>query len=177
MTNVDMNWVYHGTAWVFGDNIGIDGDLMPLKFALMRETDPEVLKYHVFSSMSPDFSKTAKPGDIVVGGKRFAQGNPHIQGLLGLVGLGLGLLAESVPSLSYRNAINAGLPILPKCPNIVSHVNTGEELHVDFDSGHVKNLTTGWSGDFECPPKELRAIIAQGGWAAAFRNRLRRAAG
>lgn len=176
MSNVrdgsDFKWDYRGTAWVFGDNIGVDGDLMPLEFALKREIRPKVLKNHVFAGIDKHFSTKAKPGDIVVAGRRFAQGNPHIQGLLGLVGLGLGLVVESIPSGSYRNAINAGLPILARCANISKYVATGDELQVDFVSGRVENLTSGWSETFPAAPPELRAIVAQGGWASAFRRRL-----
>jgi len=38
-----VNWIYRGTCWKFGDNLGIDGDVMPLRFALERELDPAVL--------------------------------------------------------------------------------------------------------------------------------------
>ena len=107
-----------GRAWVYPDNVAIDGDLMALEWALKRETRPEVLREHVFAGLDPDFPNRAKPGDIVVGGKRFAQGNPHIQGMIGLLGCGVGLIAESIPIGSFRNALAAGLPVLPRCPGV-----------------------------------------------------------
>ena len=88
-----MNWIYRGRCWKFGDNIGIDGDMMPLRFALERETDPMVLRDHLMSGIDPEFAKKVAPGDIVVGGRRFGQGNPHIQGFLGIRGHSLGLVA------------------------------------------------------------------------------------
>ena len=110
-----MKWRYRGTCWKFGDNIGIDGDMMPLEFAIKRELDPAVLGPYFMTGIDPDFPKKVKPGDIIVAGKRFAQGNPHIQGFIGLRAHGLGLVVESIPRGSFRNAINAGIPFLPHC--------------------------------------------------------------
>lgn len=167
-----FSWVYEGSAWLFGDDVGIDGDLMPLKFALMRETDPEILRRHLFAGIDPDFPQKCRPGDIVVGGRRFAQGNPHIQGLLGLRGAGLALVAESIPSASLRNSVNAGVPTLPACAGIRNHVRTGERLRVDFSTGEVRNLSSGWIASYEPLNRQLRDIVAIGGWREHFRNRL-----
>ena len=175
-----MKWVYKGTSWCFGDNIGIDGDMMPLRFALERETNPIVLREHLMVALDPDFPKKVKPGDVVVGGKRFAQGNPHIQGFLGMVGLQLGLMAESIPRGSYRNAINAGLPFLAGCEGITSLCSTGDRIEVDFECGSFRNLTTGTERQYEPIPAQLREIIAIGGWEANLRRRIaeeRRASG
>ena len=167
-----FDWCLEGRAWVFGDDIGVDGDLMPLRFALERETRPEVLAEHVFSGIDPGFAGRAAPGDIVVAGTRFAQGNPHVQGLLGLRGAGLGLLAESIPSGSYRNAVNAGLRFLPRCPGVRTRVADGDRLRVDFRLGTVDNLVSGERLSYAPIPGPLLDIVARGGWAAHFRERL-----
>lgn len=167
-----MDWVYRGRCWRFGDNIGIDGDLMPLEFALTRETDPEVLKHHTMSGIDPEFAKSAKPHDLVVAGKRFAQGNPHIQGLLGLAGLELGLVVESIPRGSFRNAINAGVPILPHCPGVTGEAATGDELEVDFAGGLFRNLSRGTEQRYEPLDPVLLETIAAGGWKAKVLQRI-----
>ena len=110
-----MKWIYQGKCWKFGDNLGIDGDVMPLRFALERELDPVVLRDHLMAGVDPEFPQKVSPGDIIVAGKRFGQGNPHIQGFLGIMGHGLGLVVETIPRGSFRNAINAGLPFLSGC--------------------------------------------------------------
>ena len=69
-----MNWIYRGRCWKFGDNVGIDGDMMPLRFAIERETDPMVLRDHLMSGIDPEFAKKVAPGDIIVGGKAFRSG-------------------------------------------------------------------------------------------------------
>jgi 3-isopropylmalate/(R)-2-methylmalate dehydratase small subunit len=151
--------------------------MMPFRFALARETRPEVLREFAMSGLDPDFHKKAQPGDIVVAGKRFAQGNPHIQAFIGLKALGLGAVVESVPRGSLRNAVNAALPILPDCPGVTQKVSQGDELEVDFTTGQGRNLTRGDAWTYPPLAPELLAIIREGGWEANFRKRLSARAG
>lgn len=168
----NFNEIFEGQAFVLGNNVANDGDLMALSFALARETDPDVLKAHIFAGIDRSLALRIKPNDIVIAGKRFGHGNPHIQGFLGLKGAGIGLLTESIPSSSYRLAINAGVPILPSCPNICSLAQTGDHLRVDFNTGEINNLTTGAEARHASPPAHVQKIIASGGWHQMFRIRL-----
>lgn len=145
---------------------------MPFHFALARETRLDVLREHVMTAIDSEFPKKARPGDIVVAGRRFAQGNPHIQGFLGLRALGLGVVAESIPRGSLRNAVNAGVQTLPHCPNVTTESETGDELEVDFATGRFRNLTRGTERLYAPLPQELRAIVEIGGWDANFARRL-----
>ena len=167
-----MNWLMRGRCWKFGDNVGIDGDMMPLEFAIKRELDPEVLKPHLMSGLDPDFPKKVRPGDIIVGGRRFAQGNPHIQGLLGVSAHGLGLVVESMQRGSLRNAINAGVPFLTNCAGVTRHVETGDELEVNFETASFHNVTRGARLQFEPLDAQLRSIIALGGWRPHLERRV-----
>ena len=167
-----MNFTYKGRCWKFGDDIGVDGDLMPLEFAIQRETRIEILAPNTMKGIDPTFASKARPGDIIVGGKRFAQGNPHIQGLLGIAGLKLGLVVESIPRGSLRNAVNAGVPILPHCPDVTKHCETGEQLEVDFATGRFTNVTRGKTLQFQPVDAALRDIIAIGGWRPSLEKRL-----
>lgn len=161
-----------GRAWVFGDNVAIDGDLMALEWALKRETNPHVLRQHVFEGLAPHFAKEVAAGDVVFAGRRFAQGNPHIQGLIGLVGCGVGIVVESIPSGSFRNGLCAGLPMLPRCPDVRKLVSDGDKVSVDFRSGRVVNETRGVEETFAPLPDRLLAYIEAGGWGPIFRRRL-----
>jgi len=168
-----FDWVYEGRCWRFGDDVSVDGDLMPLDFAVQRETRAEVLKHHVMSGIDPDFAAKVEPRDLLVAGKRFAQGNPHIQGLLGIVGLGMGLVVESIPRGSLRNAVNAGLPLLPSCKGVRGLCDDGDRLRVDFASGRFENLTRGETHRFEPLDAPLLHTIAIGGWKPMVIERLR----
>ena len=169
----EFNWIYEGRCWKFGDNISVDGDLMSHDFAVQRETRPEVLKDHVMCGLDPSFAAKVQPGDIMVAGKRFAQGNPHIQGLLGIAGLRMGLVVESIPRGSLRNAVNAGLPLLPRCPGVTQLCETGDRLRVDFEHGRFENLTRGTRHEFEPLDAPLLRTIALGGWKPMLMERLR----
>jgi 3-isopropylmalate/(R)-2-methylmalate dehydratase small subunit len=161
-----------GRCWLFGNDVGCDGDMMPFRFALARETRPEVLRDFAMTGLDPDFPKKAKPGDIVIAGKRFGQGNPHIQAFIGLKALGLGVVVESIPRGSLRNAVNAGLPILPECAGIAGAVRDGDQIEVDFASGATRNLSAGTEYRFAPLPPALLDIVRRGGWEANFRARL-----
>ena len=170
-----MNWTMQGRCWKFGDNLSLDDDI--LEFAKVfvqgvRVSDPEYLKQHVFTNLIPDFPDRAKLGDIVVAGKRFGQGNPHIYGLLGMAGLGVGLIAESVPHFTYRMIVAAGLPALPFFTDIGAHVEDGDEVRVDFRTGEVENLSRGVQCKSEPLPNALREIIETGGFLPALKKRL-----
>jgi 3-isopropylmalate/(R)-2-methylmalate dehydratase small subunit len=167
-----VNFTYRGRCWKFGDDIGVDGDLMPLEFAIQRETRIEVLAPNTMKGVDPTFAGKARPGDVMVGGKRFAQGNPHIQGLLGIAGLKLGLVVESIPRGSLRNAVNAGVPLLPSCPDVTRHCESGDELEVDFATGRFSNLTRGTEHRYAPLDAQLRDIIDLGGWKPALQKRI-----
>ena len=166
------DFVYRGRCWHFGDNIAIDGDIMPLHFAIARETDPEVLRHHVMDGLDPEFPEKVSAGDIIVAGKRFAQGNPHIQGLIGIAGLGIGLVVESIPRGSFRNAINCAVPMLSSCPGVAAEAAGGDELEVDFRTGTFRNVSR--DTEFSYPPLDaaLLTIIENGGWLPTLKKRL-----
>lgn len=170
-----MNWVYHGRCWKFGDNVGIDGDMMPLEFAIQRETRPEVLREHLMTGLDPDFPGKVSPGDIIVAGRRFAQGNPHIQGLIGVAAHKLGLVVESIPRGSFRNAINAGVPMLPHCEGVTAEVEEGDELEVNFQTGEFRNLSRKTAKRFTPLHENLLEIVAKGGWKPAVQARIAQA--
>lgn len=167
-----MDWILRGRCWKFGDDVGVDGDMSPLEFALSRETRLEVLKDVFMKGIDADFPNKVSPGDIIVAGKRFAQGNPHIQGLLAAKAHGVGLVVESIPRGSFRNAINAAVPILPKCPGVTQLANAGDQLEVNFETGVFRNLTQATEHRFDPLPAVLLDIIACGGYKASLKRRL-----
>jgi 3-isopropylmalate/(R)-2-methylmalate dehydratase small subunit len=158
-----MNWIYRGKCWKFGDNIHIDGEIMPLHFVRERETRAEILAQHVMEGLDPEFHIKVSPQDIIVAGKRFGAGNPHAQGFRGIQKLGLGIVAEWITRGAYRNCILTGIPVIPVCPNILAHVSTGDSLDVDFETGSIFNQTTSVRIQGEPVPRELLDIIAAGG--------------
>jgi len=137
-----------------------------------REQRPEVLKDHSMTGLDPEFPKKAKPGDLVIAGRRFAQGNAHIQAFFGLKGLGLSVAVESIPRSSLRNCVSAGVLILPECAGITSTVQTGEDIEINFQTGKVTNHARGTAHIYPPLDAALLDIVLRGGWEAHFKHRL-----
>ena len=155
--------VLKGRCWKFGDNIMNDGGLMDHDFVKNQVWDQDVLKHHCLEKVNPDFAKSAKPGDILVAGRKFAHGNFHIQGFLGLKGLGVGVLVESMPRGTFRLAINTGVHVLPSCPDITKYIDDGDLLEVDFEKGKILNRSKGKTIRAEPIHDILLEIIKEGG--------------
>jgi 3-isopropylmalate/(R)-2-methylmalate dehydratase small subunit len=96
-----------------------------------------------------DFSQRAQTGDIILAGKNFGAGSSRQQAVDCFRALGIGaVVAESFGAIYKRNAINSGLPIvaLPDLSAMAQEFQSGDELQVDFESGHVRLYPGGVEG-------------------------------
>ncbi len=159
----EINWKLAGVCHKFGDDVPHDNSLMPFKFVADRVYDPEVLKEQFCIDVRPDLRARIKPGDIIVGGKNFGKGKPHVQGYIAMRHMGVGLLCESMPFLTYRSAVGVGLMFLTDCEGVSSLVSDGDQIEADFLSGEFVNRSTGVSKRFAPLPDGLRDMVALGG--------------
>jgi 3-isopropylmalate/(R)-2-methylmalate dehydratase small subunit len=166
-----VNWCWQGKAWVFGDDISNDDGIMPLAMTRQQEYDPAVLAKHCFEQIDPAFAREAKPCDIVVAGRNFGHGNPHIQGFLGLKGLGVGLIIGTMGRGPLRACINAGVPLM-QAERLAGFCKTGDLLQVDFATGLISNQTTGAVLQAEPMPAAMREIVSAGGGIGHMTQRL-----
>jgi len=155
--------IYEGRCWKLGDDIPIDGVLLELKYVSMRLTDPHELSKYVLESVKPNFAKECKPGDILVAGKRFGQGNAHIQAFRGLSALGVGIVAEWMTRGAFRNCVIAGVPFMPKCPQVSELCSEGDRIRVNFKTGLFENLTRNISKAYQQIPGILLEMVESGG--------------
>jgi len=167
-----MNWRWRGRAWIFGDDVPNDNGFMPIRFVRSQTYDPAVLAKSAFEDLDPTLAARIRPGDILVGGRNFGRGNPHVQGFLGLKGLGVAVLAESMSRGPLRACVNAGVPVLAPAPSLRGFAADGDILLVDFESGDVRNETRGSSLTVEPLPPLMREIIAAGGGISFMKIRL-----
>ena len=167
-----MNWQWRGRAWVFGDDVPNDNGFMPIRFVRSQTYDPAVLAKSAFADLDPALAAQIAPGDLLVGGRNFGRGNPHVQGFLGLKGLGVGVLAESMSRGPLRACVNAGVPVLAPGPALRGFVANGDMLSVDFERGIVRNETGGTQIALEPLPALMREIIAAGGGIGYMKKRL-----
>jgi 3-isopropylmalate/(R)-2-methylmalate dehydratase small subunit len=160
----DFEWVMRGRCHKFGDDVPHADGILPAHFITARETDPEILRPHLFEELRPGFSKICRPGDIVVAGKRFGMG-PKVPGYIAMRAHGLGLDCESMPVQAYRAALGEGLPVLAPNPNVLELCDDGDLLEIDFSTGLFSNETRGAVTRLEPVPEALRDLIIQGGTA------------
>jgi len=152
-----------GICHVFGDDIPLDEGFIPFSLAIGRETRPEILIPHLFSSLDSGFAERVKPGDIVLGGQQFACGKTHVQGFIAMAALGLSIVCTSMPFKASRRAVAQGLPVMSGLDEPKVFAQTGDLLEVDYATGKVTNLST--LAVRQCPamPPILQTIVEQGG--------------
>jgi 3-isopropylmalate/(R)-2-methylmalate dehydratase small subunit len=164
----------HGTCHLFGDDVPHDEGIMAFKYAIERVTDPKLLIPHLFEQVAPGFGEKVKPGDVVLAGKNFGYGKPHVQGYIAMAALGMGVVCESMPHKSLRRAMASGLPVLTGCANYKDFAKDGDEVEIDFTTGAARNHTTGKVTQFNPMPTILQEIIVQGGAEGNMRAFLQR---
>jgi 3-isopropylmalate/(R)-2-methylmalate dehydratase small subunit len=147
-----------GRAFVFGDNI--DTDLLSPGHAMKLQ--PQEMAKFCLEAVDPTFASTVKSGDVVVAGTNFGMGSSREQAAISLKLLGVSaVFAKSFARIFYRNAINAGLPVLvlPEADAI----KPGDEVTFDLGAGTAQDLTTGQSFTFQGLPPHLLTLIEDGG--------------
>jgi 3-isopropylmalate/(R)-2-methylmalate dehydratase small subunit len=141
-----------GRIWVLQDRAGkliedIDTDQI-FHNAFLHITEISEMGQHALGNLEgwKDFSRKAKPGDIVVAGRNFGAGSSRQQAVDCFIALKIGaILAPSYSSIYFRNAVNSGLPILRSgaLSELVGRrgLETGDEIEVDFLSGTGLDLS------------------------------------
>ena len=149
-----------GKVWKFGDNVNTD-EIIPARY--LNTSDPKELAEHLMEDADPDFTKKAKPGDIIVGGENFGCGSSREHAPIAIKTAGIScVVAKSFARIFFRNAINIGLPIV-EAPGAVDAINEGDTIEVDLAAGTIKNPRTKKSYKFAPFPEELQGIIREGG--------------
>ncbi len=90
-----------------------------------------------WSLWTPDFSKKAQKGDIIVAGSNFGCGSSREHAPVAIVALGIPVvIAKSFARIFYRNAFNKGLALLEA--DVCDMVKEGESIEVDLSTGSIK---------------------------------------
>ncbi|MBN2278973.1 MAG: 3-isopropylmalate dehydratase large subunit [Candidatus Marinimicrobia bacterium] len=113
-----------------------------------------------------NFTREARPGDIVMVGKNFGAGSSRQQAVDCFKSLGIPLiLAESYGAIYERNAINAALPILTYASGILVELNiqSGSSVTVNLETSTITNNENGKSARLsEFSPVQME-IYKRGG--------------
>ncbi|HTK13483.1 MAG TPA: hypothetical protein VL402_06760 [Xanthobacteraceae bacterium] len=160
---IEGGWKTRGKAHVLGDNILHDGGVIRFDLVTSRVQDPAQLIPYLFDEIDPTLKERIEPGDFIVAGKNFFCGKAHNQGMIAMKALRLRVLCESMPFRSFRAATGVALPCMINCEGITSWIADGDQIEADFDSGVVRNLTSGRSDQFPPIPPEIKSILDEGG--------------
>ena len=130
----------HGTVHKYMDNVDTDV-IIPARY--LNSSDPSELAAHCMEDIDSDFVNNVKQGDIIVARNNFGCGSSREHAPIAIKASGIGcVIAATFARIFYRNAINIGLPIM-ECHEAAENINPGDEVEVDFDTGVIKDITTG----------------------------------
>jgi 3-isopropylmalate/(R)-2-methylmalate dehydratase small subunit len=114
-------------------------------------------------SYDPNFQKSVRPGDVLVGAENFGYGHPHYPPMRAMRHLGItGVIAESFSPGYWRGEISMGFPQV-SCPGILNFVQRWDDIEVDWDAGVVRNLTQNKEIAFEPLSRGDRQMLEAGG--------------
>lgn len=148
-----------GKVYKYGDDVNTDV-IFPGKYTY-TVTDPDEMAKHAMEDLDPDFIKTVKQDDIVVGGKNFGCGSSREQAVKCLKFAGVGaVIARTFSRIYFRNLINNGVPAIV-LPELVDKVQKGDTLEIDLEKGTVNSTY----GEFKFPAyaPEIMEIMSDGG--------------
>ena len=150
----------HGLVHRYGDNVDTDV-IIPARY--LNTASHSELAAHCMEDIDKDFVKKVKPGDIMVAGKNFGCGSSREHAPIAIKASGIScVIAPTFARIFYRNAINIGLAIL-ECPEAAAEIQAGDEVSVDFDTGLIKDETTGKTFQAQPFPPFIQNIIRKGG--------------
>lgn len=152
-----------GHVFKYGDNIDTDV-IIPARY--LNSTSGEELAKHCMEDIDKSFISKVNKGDIMVAGKNFGCGSSREHAPLAIKCAGVScVIAKTYARIFYRNAINIGLPII-ESDEAADSIKAGDEVEVDFDSGTIKDITTGESFKGQPFPEFMQNIISAGGLVA-----------
>lgn len=149
-----------GTVHKYLDNVDTDV-IIPARY--LNSSDPKELAAHCMEDIDADFVNNVKQGDIMVAHNNFGCGSSREHAPIAIKASGIGcVIAATFARIFYRNAINIGLPIM-ECREAAENINAGDEVEVDFDTGIIKDITTGREFKAEPFPEFIKEIINKNG--------------
>ena len=149
-----------GKVFKYGANVDTDV-IIPARY--LNTADPAELASHCMEDIDATFVGRVQKGDIIVSGPNFGCGSSREHAPIAIKASGVScVIAPSFARIFYRNAINMGLPIM-ECAEACAAVNDGDQLEVDFDTGTIKDLTTGQNFQAKPFPEFIKKIIAADG--------------
>ena len=155
-----------GFAHTYGDNIDTDV-IIPARY--LNIPDPKELAVHCMEDIDAQFTKKVRNNDVIAAGWNFGCGSSreHAPAVIKESGISC-VIAKSFARIFYRNAINIGLAIM-ECEQ-ADEIAEGDELEVDFDTGIIRDLSSGKTFHAQPFPEFVQKMIQAGGLLNAIRE-------
>lgn len=167
-----MKTEFTGRALVVGSNIDTDV-IYPGRF--LELTDPGEIGSHCLAGLSEDIAPNFPEGGIVVAGSNFGCGSSREHAPIALIHMGAAaVLADSFARIFFRNGINLGLPLVV-CRGIAKHVQSGQTIRLNLETGTVTILETGEVLRAEALGDKAMEILSAGGIKPMMRERFGKA--
>ena len=158
-----------GRVHKYGNNVDTDV-IIPARY--LNTADHKELAAHCMEDIDKDFVNKVHNGDIMVAEKNFGCGSSREHAPIAIKESGIScVIAGTFARIFYRNALNIGLAIL-ECDEASRDIKDGDEVSVDFDTGLIKNLTTGKEYKAEPFPPFIQNIIKKGGLLNSISDRI-----
>ena len=165
--------MYTGQVYKYGDNVDTDV-IIPARY--LNAPSPDELAKHCMEDIDASFAGKVQPGDIIVGGANFGCGSSREHAPIAIRACGVRcVIAASFARIFYRNSINIGFPIL-ECPEAAAAIQNGDQVSVDFDSGLIRDETTGAEFRATALPPFIGRIVEDGGLLPYLKARLEKEA-
>ena len=165
--------MYTGKVYKYGDNVDTDV-IIPARY--LNAPSPDELAKHCMEDIDASFATKVQPGDIIVGGANFGCGSSREHAPIAIRACGVRcVIAASFARIFYRNSINIGFPIL-ECPEAAAAIQNGDTVSVDFDSGLIRDETTGAEFRATALPPFIGRIVEDGGLLPYLKARLEKEA-
>ena len=165
--------MYTGKVYKYGDNVDTEV-IIPARY--LNAPSPDELAKHCMEDIDASFAGKVKPGDIIVGGANFGCGSSREHAPIANRACGVRcVIAASFARIFYRNSINIGFPIL-ECPEAAAAIQNGDAVSVDFDSGLIRDETTGAEFRATALPPFIGRIVEDGGLLPYLKARLEKEA-
>ena len=163
----------HGIVHKYGDHVDTDV-IIPARY--LNAPSPDELAKHCMEDIDASFATKVQPGDIIVGGANFGCGSSREHAPISIRACGVRcVIAASFARIFYRNSINIGFPIL-ECPEAAAAIQNGDTVSVDFDSGLIRDETTGQEFRATALPPFIGRIVEDGGLLPYLKARLEKEA-
>lgn len=161
-----------------GKAIVVRGEHMNLDTAMgwylgMDSLPADEIRAKFMGGIDPQIPKIAGKGDILVCGRDFGFGKIHSSFYVALQAIGIScIVAESFSTQMVQTALGRPKVYLCECPNILSHIDMGDEIAVDVEAARIENLTKDVVIEGRKLPPYLIEVMKAGGSFAHLAKRM-----